>query len=76
MRYFEMKGGIQLPLSIEEFALVEEIETKGKVNEQDLEERDAELARRLVSRGALNQIENEDNTVEYSVNKLDDIRRD
>lgn len=71
-----MKGGIQLPLSIEEFTLVEEIQAKGKVNEQDLNERDAELARRLVSRGALNQIEHEDYTVEYTVNKIDDIRRD
>lgn len=77
MRYFEIKGGIQVPLSNEERRLVESVEKAGQVNRSDLEERDQELARQLCGRGIFNMIENEeDDSITYTVNKLEEIWRD
>jgi len=77
MRYHEIKGGIKVPLSIEEHTLVESVGKRGIVSESDFEhERDAELARTLCSRGIFELIENEDDTIAYKVNKLEDIWRD
>jgi hypothetical protein len=76
MRYVEIKGGIQLPLSNEERRLFEEIEDKKLVPAEELDERDAELARKMTSRGALLMIENEDESIAYVVNKLEEIWRD
>lgn len=76
MRYFEIKGGIQIPLSFEEHVLVESISKAGSVCNEDLEERDAELARQLCSRGIFEMIENDDDSITYVVNKLEDIWRE
>lgn len=76
MRYIEIKGGIRLPLSNEERRLFEEIEDKKLVQAEELDERDAELARKMTSRGALQMIENEDETIAYAVSKLEEIWRD
>lgn len=75
MRFFEIKGGIQVPLSNEERRLVEEIE-KGNTNYSEFDERDSELAWQLSKRGILNLIEHEDGNVTCKVNKLEDIWRD
>lgn len=76
MRFYEIKGGIQVPLSNEERRLLESVETEGQVLGEDLDERDRELARQLVVRGVFNMIENEDDSITYTVNKLEDIWRD
>ncbi len=76
MRYFEIKSGIRIPLSNEERRLLESVETEGQVLSEDLDERDRELARQLVIRGVFNLIENEDDSITYTVNKLEDIWRD
>lgn len=76
MRYIEIKGGIQLPLSNEERKLYEQIEEAKVVQAEELEERDAELARKMMSRGALLMIENEDETIAYAVNRLEEMWRE
>ena len=79
MRFHEIRSGIRIPLSQEESRLVEEIEESGSVTRTTLEEReprDAELARKLCSRGVLDMIESEDEEITYKVSRLDDIWRD
>lgn len=76
MRFYEIKGGIHIPLSNEELILVGYLEEKPSLSSEELDERGLELARLLVSRGVLNRIENDDNTVEFTLNKLEDIWRD
>ncbi|MNK29868.1 hypothetical protein D3C87_482710 [compost metagenome] len=77
MRYYEIKGGIQVPLSNEERRLVESVEEAGQVKADDLDERDRELSRQLCGRGIFNMIENEeDDSITYTVNKLEEIWRD
>lgn len=76
MRYFEIKGGIHIPLSIEEQRMVKMASKTGLLAQVDLDERDAEVARLLCGRGVFLMIENEDDSITYKVNKLEDIWRD
>jgi hypothetical protein len=73
---FEIKGGIQVPLSNEERRLVEMFDESASINVNEMDQRDAELARLLCARGVLTQIEETDESLTYSVNKLEDIWRD
>lgn len=76
MRYIEIKGGIRVPLSFEERRIIKILEGSGSVIDTDLDERDRETARLMCSRGVLNMIENSDETITYTVNKLEEIWRD
>lgn len=76
MRYHEIKGGIQVPLSLEEARILKLVESEGSVSNEKLDERDAELARLMCGRGVLNMIESEEEQITYTVNKLEDIWRD
>lgn len=76
MRYIEIKGGINVPLSNEEQRLVETIAEAQTLSSSEMDQRDTELARQLCGRGVLNQIEEADETLSYSVNKLEDLWRD
>ncbi len=48
MRWHEIGGGIRIPLSQEERDILKKVKSNG-----DLDERDEEVARRMVSRGVL-----------------------
>jgi len=76
MRFYEIKSGIQIPLSNEELILVDYLEENPSLSSDELDERGLELARLLVSRGVLNRIEIDDNKVEFTLNRLEDIWRD
>ena len=77
MRYRDIRGGFSVPVSNEEHELLERIEaTEGKqIPREELDEREQELARKMVSRGTLNRFRRDDSTV-YVINDLDDIWRD
>ena len=76
MRFKEFRGGIQIPVSLEENALIKKIEKSNDVIETEkLDERELELARKMVSRGCLNRYRKDEKTY-YVVNKLDDVWRD
>ena len=75
MRYHEIASGLRIPLSCEEQDLIDKSHA-GVIAKDDLDdERDAELARLLVSRGVLDQYRHDDQ-VFYHVNSTKDIWRD
>lgn len=75
MRFIEICGGIQIPLSNEENKLYERVKDDGEVQHSQLTEREQTMAQKLVSRGALNyRFESQD--IYFSINELDDIWRD
>lgn len=55
MRYFEIMNGIRVPISQEEQDVLDK--AKATVSARDLNEREREIARRMVSRGVLNRID-------------------
>lgn len=74
MRFIEIRGNSLLPVSNEEMLLIEKV--RGAVNpitNDVLEEREQELARRLVQRGALKRIRL-DGEICLVYNDLEDVR--
>lgn len=75
MRFREIRGGIQVPVSNEEQELLERIEQSSGMFRKDLNERERELARLMVSRGVLNRMRDQDSQVRYLINDLEDLWR-
>lgn len=75
MRYIELTSGIRMPISEEEQSLINMIsETEtGALADSTLDEGMQEVARLMVSRGAINQTINEDDDYIYTLDneKLD-----
>jgi hypothetical protein len=75
MRYLEIRGGLNIPVTNEEQELLERIEaSEGHIPRKDLNEREREVARIMVSKGHLNRYRREDQIV-FEVNDLDDLWR-
>lgn len=76
MRFREIRGGIQIPVSLEEQGLIDLIESKENevIMRKDLDERQREVARKMVSRGVLERTQRE-GSLYYVVSKLDDLWR-
>lgn len=76
MRFREIRGGIQIPVSGEEQDLIDLIESQeGEfIKRKDLDERQREVARKMVSRGVLERTQR-DGSLYYVVSRLDDIWR-
>ncbi len=74
MRFREIRGGLNVPVTNEEQELLERIESKGQIERNDLNEREQELARRMVSKGTLNRFRRDDQTV-FVINDLEDLWR-
>jgi len=76
MRFREIRGGIQIPVSIEEQGLIDLIESQegNFVKRSELDERQREVARKMVSRGVLDRTQR-DGSLYYVVSKLDDLWR-
>jgi hypothetical protein len=76
MRFLEIRGGIQIPVSGEEQDLIDLIESQeGQfIKRQDLDERQRELARKMVSRGILERAQRE-GSLFYVVSGLEDLWR-
>jgi len=76
MRFLEIRGGIQIPVSLEEQDLVDLIESQDGaiIKRSDLDERQKEVARKMVSRGVLERAQH-DGSLYYVVNRLDDLWR-
>lgn len=77
MRVHELKSGIEIPLSNEEYALVEAIRgnENRKVLESEMNERGIELARKLLSRGVLDTDYDEADRT-YWVSELEQLWRE
>jgi len=74
MRWFEIASGVRLPVHSEEDELLRRA-SKQSVPTDDMDEREAQLARELVSRGVLKHIQ-KDGQVHYVPNSAEDIWRD
>lgn len=76
MRFREIRGGIQIPVSSEEQGLIDIIESTEEqfVKKSQLDERQKEIARKMVSRGVLERTQR-DGSMFYVVSKLDDLWR-
>ena len=72
MRYFEIAGGFRLNISEEEKTLLDKAK-EGLLGEE-LDERDNEVAHKMLSRGLLNR-HSEDGKIYYTPNSLPDIGR-
>jgi hypothetical protein len=72
MRYMEIKGHFQIPLSNEESDIVDAVVSsdRGMLERASMETRNREIARKLVSRGVLNRVRNGDE-VFYLINDID-----
>jgi hypothetical protein len=76
MRFREIRGGLQLPVSSLEQELIEHIQTsEGLVEATQLDEFQSELARKMVSKGLLNQVR-QDGSLYFVVNELEEIWRE
>jgi hypothetical protein len=60
MRYFEIAGGLRVPVSGEEQKVLSHVGDKGRVNRADMSDRSQEIARLMVSRGLLRRVRNGD----------------
>ena len=75
MRYFEIVSGLRLPVSGEEQDLLNKITDKGRIERRALtDERDAELARLMVSRGLLKPTKHDGKRF-YELNDASDLWR-
>ena len=75
MKIRQIRGGLAIAVNNEENQLVTKIEESGAVPRENLDERERELARRLVSRGVLTK-SLKDDRVYYRFNDLEDVWRD
>jgi hypothetical protein len=76
MRFREIQGGLQVPVSNEEQDLIDLIEDQegAFIKRKELDERQREMARKMVSRGVLDRTQR-DGSLYYVVSKLDDLWR-
>lgn len=73
MRYFEIAGGLRLPIDDEENSLLEAA-GDSQIADEDLSERGQEVARKMVSRGLFNRL-NRDGKLYYEANGLQKVWR-
>lgn len=76
MRFREIHGGLRVPVSNEEQDLISVIESSdGIIKRADLDERQRELARKLVSRDILHRTR-QDESLFYVLTQIDNILGD
>lgn len=75
MKFRDVAGGLRIYISNEEDHLISKIEESGFASKTSLDEREQEVARKLVSRGVLNRLKN-DNGIMYLVNSMQELVRD
>lgn len=74
MRYVDITGGFRVHITEEEDELYSRVKEKRVIKKASLNEREREVARRLVSRGVFDR-KKIDNEWQYSVNSLKYIER-
>lgn len=74
MRFYEISSGVRVPVDTEEQALLDKAVEARSLLDSDLDERQAEVARKMVSRGLLN-FEKSDKGTAYAPNDCADLWR-
>jgi hypothetical protein len=72
MRFIEILGGLQAPITNEEDTLVNKIIQERSMPKKKLDEREQEIARKLTSRGILKRVKIEGDTF-YKINSLEQV---
>ena len=72
MRIIEIMGGLQMPISKEEEDIYDKIAEEGIVYKSKLNEREQEVARKMVSRGALDRYKGKDG-IYFNISKNDNL---
>jgi hypothetical protein len=75
MRFHELKGGINIPLSNEEHELLERIKKNGSLTSDDMDERDIEVATKLYKKHVLNREETDSHYI-FTVDELEEAWRE
>jgi len=76
MRFYEISSGFRIPVSNEEQDIIDMISSKkGTVSKSDFDERQEEVARKMVARGLLVRSKDSDGKILISTNNIDDIWR-
>lgn len=76
MRFYEISSGFRIPVSNEEQDILDLISSKkGTVSKSDFDERQDEVARKMVTRGLLVRSKDSDGNMLISANNMDDIWR-
>ncbi len=68
MRYYEITSGVRMPVSGEEQDILDKA-GNSVLKKADLDERDQEVARRMVTRGLLNRGRDDDKNIIFTSNK-------
>ncbi|RYD64011.1 MAG: hypothetical protein EOP83_10805 [Verrucomicrobiaceae bacterium] len=74
MRFFEISSGMRVPVNEEEQTLINRATESKRIRFEELEEREGEIARLMVTRGLLNR-EHDDDGEFYTVNDCADLWR-
>jgi hypothetical protein len=74
MRFYEISSGMRLPVNEEEQTLINRATESKRIRFEELEERDGEVARQMVSRGLLNRDQDDEGEF-YTVNDCADLWR-
>lgn len=74
MRFYEISSGMRLPVNEEEQTLINRATESKRIRFEELEERDGEVARLMVSRGLLNRDQDDEGEF-YTVNDCADLWR-
>lgn len=74
MRYFEIASGLRLPINEEEQALLDKAYGCERLPRSELDEREEEVARLMVTRGLLKR-RKDDNGTFYEPNDMNDLWR-
>ena len=76
MRFHEISSGFRIPVSKEEQDVLDLISSKkGSVPKTDFDERQEEVARKMVTRGLLHRSKDSDGNIVISSNNIDDVWR-
>lgn len=75
MRMHQVRGGMVIPVSNEEYHILSLIAERGSIDRSTLTERDKELARLMVSKGVLFRKKVNEKIV-YVANAIEDVWRD
>ncbi len=68
MRFYEITSGVRLPVSGEEQDILDKV-GQSSLKKSSLDEREQEVARRMVTRGLLNRSRDEEKNIIFTCNK-------
>ena len=74
MRFYEISGGLRIPVSEEEQSVLDMVSDDG-IQKSKLDERQQEVARLMVTRGLLLRGRDGDGNVVLKLNSMEDIWR-